>query len=129
MDFKGKMADLQQYMDSLVEPGENKGIVVFACDGESKKKPVYCVNIAGEFQLASMAIARVLCGNLPVSKEQKERLYVMMRTAFGWFVENAPVEVFALFFDLKLMKGIDARFNEIEEKLKDIDNHEHAEDK
>lgn len=51
----------------------------------------------------------------------------MLRTAFGWFVENAPVEVFVQFFNLELMKSIDARFNELEEKLKDIDKHEHAE--
>lgn len=127
MKFRESMTDLQQFMDSLIEPGENKGIVAFACDGTTGKKPVYCVNLSGRYEFASMAIMRVLCGKLPVTEDQKATLYSMLRTAFGWFVENAPVEVFVQFFNLELMKSIDARFNELEEKLKDIDKHEHAE--
>lgn len=118
MNFKEQMIEFQQYMDSLVEPGENKGIVSFVCDGESKKKPIYCVNISGDYRLASMAIMRVLCGNLPVSKDQKETLYVMMRAAVGWFVEYASVEIVAQFFDKKFMVALDARFNELAEKYK-----------
>lgn len=129
MKFRESMTDLQQFMDSLIEPGEDKGIVAFACDGTTGKKPVYCVNLSGRYELASMAIMRVLCGKLPVTEDQKATLYSMLRTAFGWFVENAPVEVFVQFFNLELMKSIDARFNELEEKLKDIDKHEHAENK
>lgn len=116
MNFKEQMTELQQYMDSLVEPGENKGIVSFACDGESKKKPIYCVNISGDYRLASMAIMRVLCGNLPVSKDQKETLYVMMRAAVGWFVEHASVETVIQFFNRDLMESLDARFNELAKK-------------
>lgn len=116
MNFKEQMLDFQQYMDSLVISGENKGIVSFVCDGESKKKPMYCVNISGDYRLASMAIARVLCGNLPVNKEQKETLYVMMRAAVGWFVEHASVETVILFFNRDLMKSLDARFNELAKK-------------
>lgn len=129
MKFKESMVDLQQFMDGLVEPGEDKGIVAFACDGTTGKKPVYCVNLSGRYEFASMAIMRVLCGKLPVTKDQRATLYSMMRTAFGWFVKNAPIEVFAQFFNLELMKGIDARFSELEEKLKDIDKHGHAENK
>lgn len=129
MKFKESMIDLQQFMDGLVKPGEDKGIVAFACDGTMGKKPVYCVNLSGRYEFASMAIMRVLCGKLPVTEDQKATLYSMMRTAFVWFVENAPIEVFAQFFNLKLMKDIDARFDELEEKLKDKDKHEHAENK
>lgn len=118
MDFKEQMADFQEYMDSLIKPGENKGIVSFVCDGENKKKPRYCVNISGDYMLASMAIMRVLCGNLPVSKDQKETLYVMMRAAFGWFVEHASAEIVAQFFNKEFMMALDARFTELEKKYK-----------
>lgn len=121
MDFKKSMIELQQMMDSFVKPGEDKGIVAFACDGTTGKRPHYCVNLSGRYEFASMAIMRVLCGNLPVTKDQKATLYAMMRAAFGWFVENAPIEVFAQFFNKELMEGIGARFDELEEKLKDID--------